>query len=422
MCLLILTIIIHFYLKNKLKIIDNLKNNLAQKINFYESGNRIRKMLYRRAIKSSEGEWRLIEDKVYIHPATGEEYAVYNFGNIDYYNIYAGSELVGKKKINPDGKESSSTIYYYFKDHLGNIRAVMDGASGTITQAQDYDAWGDICRTYTSAIDTTVNKFTGKERDQETGYDYFGARYYDSRIGRWLSVDLLMNKYIFISPYSYTLNNPLIFTDPTGLWIPKYDSETKTIKVWAEKDDNLQDLYSQIGLKKEEFAKKYNINDINGYKITADVTNFDITDFVTPNRNYNSNACGMANCFAFVLDATGLDIPKEIEVPNIGIVPAEESLFIDKNFNNTLQSIYGLSPTDKDIVGNITVFTGNFYGEPNVSIHAALYIITSSTGEKYYISRNGPGEAVTLNSESDYRRIYRFSESPTEIYKINSYR
>ena len=172
-------------------------------------------MLYRRAIKSSEGEWKLIEDKVYIHPATGEEYAVYNFGNIDYYNIYAGSELVGKKKINPDGKESSSTIYYYFKDHLGNIRAVIDGTFGTITQAQDYDAWGDICRTY-STTDTTVNKFTGKERDQETGYDYFGARYYDSRIGRWLQTEPLLESYLKLSPYLYGNYNAINIFDIVG--------------------------------------------------------------------------------------------------------------------------------------------------------------------------------------------------------------
>jgi len=51
---------------------------------------------------------------------------------------------------------------------LGSITAVIDGTSGTITQAQDYDAWGDICRTYSTAIDISVNKFTGKERDHET--------------------------------------------------------------------------------------------------------------------------------------------------------------------------------------------------------------------------------------------------------------
>jgi len=47
----------------------------------------------------------------------------------------------------------------------------------------NYNSMGDICRTY-STTDTTVNKFTGKERYTETGDDYFGARYYDSKIGR----------------------------------------------------------------------------------------------------------------------------------------------------------------------------------------------------------------------------------------------
>ena len=104
---------------------------------------------------------------------------------------------------------------YYYKDHLGSITAVMDGASGTITQAQDYDAWGDICRTY-STTDTTVNKFTGKERDTETGYDYFGARYYDSRISVWLSPDPLFEKHLQWSPYNYVLRNPFVLIDPDG--------------------------------------------------------------------------------------------------------------------------------------------------------------------------------------------------------------
>jgi RHS repeat-associated protein len=59
-------------------------------------------------------------------------------------------------------------------------------------------------------------KFTGKERDVETGYDYFGARYYDSRIGRWLVVDPLFEKHPEWSPYNYVLDNPLVFIDPNG--------------------------------------------------------------------------------------------------------------------------------------------------------------------------------------------------------------
>lgn len=58
--------------------------------------------------------------------------------------------------------------------------------------------------------------FTGKERDAETSYDYFGARYYDSRIGRWGQVELLLSKYLNITPYSYSINNPIINIDPNG--------------------------------------------------------------------------------------------------------------------------------------------------------------------------------------------------------------
>ena len=119
-------------------------------------------------------------------------------------------------------------LSYYYKDHLGSVTAVMDGASGTITQAQDYDAWGDICRTY-STTDTTVNKFTGKERDKETGYDYFGARYYDSRISVWLSPDPLFEKHIGWSPYNYVLRNPVVLIDPDGRQVSVLNSYSDKI-------------------------------------------------------------------------------------------------------------------------------------------------------------------------------------------------
>lgn len=71
-------------------------------------------------------------------------------------------------------------------------------------------------RSQTSSPDDRY-KFTGKERDYgETGWDYFGARYYDSKIGRWLQVDPLADKYPGWSPYNYALNNPLRIFDPDG--------------------------------------------------------------------------------------------------------------------------------------------------------------------------------------------------------------
>jgi RHS repeat-associated protein len=55
-----------------------------------------------------------------------------------------------------------------------------------------------------------------REWDVESQYDYFGARYYDSRIGRWLGVDPLLDEYQGLSPFSYVANNPLNSIDPDG--------------------------------------------------------------------------------------------------------------------------------------------------------------------------------------------------------------
>jgi RHS repeat-associated protein len=74
-----------------------------------------------------------------------------------------------------------------------------------------------------SAASNRMNQFTGKERDAETGLDYFGARYYSGAQGRFASPDPLLNSGRPQTPqswnrYAYALNNPLAFVDPTGLF------------------------------------------------------------------------------------------------------------------------------------------------------------------------------------------------------------
>ena len=60
-------------------------------------------------------------------------------------------------------------------------------------------------------------KFNGKELDTETGLYYYGARYYDPRTSIWLSTDPLMEMYPNVNPYAYCLQNPINYTDPTGM-------------------------------------------------------------------------------------------------------------------------------------------------------------------------------------------------------------
>ncbi|MBK7880258.1 MAG: hypothetical protein IPJ83_06840 [Saprospiraceae bacterium] len=63
---------------------------------------------------------------------------------------------------------------------------------------------------------STKYRFTGKEVDEETGLYYFGARYYDPRISLWYGVDPMTEKYPAYNPFNYTINNPIIYTDPDG--------------------------------------------------------------------------------------------------------------------------------------------------------------------------------------------------------------
>ena len=73
----------------------------------------------------------------------------------------------------------------------------------------------------------SCSKFTGKERDSESGLDYFGARYNGSTMGRFMTPDPLGGKLVdpqTLNRYSYVINNPLRFTDPTGLYTCKDDN------------------------------------------------------------------------------------------------------------------------------------------------------------------------------------------------------
>ena len=192
-------------------------------INYYyydDSGNRIRRKIY-----GAANEFQLRDNK-------GRELAVYdmNTGRVKYYNLFGNGSL-GRAEANWDSiwvedprsqnpgywsYSRTDSRYYYIKDHLGSIRITIDEA-GNVVNAQDYYSFGGILRSYeTGGLSGERYKFTGKERDTETSYDYFGARYYDSGLGRWLTPDPMADKYPGWSPYNYCLNNPLKNIDIDG--------------------------------------------------------------------------------------------------------------------------------------------------------------------------------------------------------------
>jgi len=103
-------------------------------------------------------------------------------------------------------------------DHLGSVRATVNDV-GEVVSYDDYDAWGLILNGRSMTAQANLpNKFTGKEWDDDFGlnWNYFGARYYDPVIGRFIMVDPLAAEFAAWSPYNYVLDNPTLLMDPTG--------------------------------------------------------------------------------------------------------------------------------------------------------------------------------------------------------------
>ncbi len=109
-------------------------------------------------------------------------------------------------------------IYFYHLDHLGSANWITN-SQGQAVQYIHYMPYGEVwVNQQTSRYDERF-KFTGKERDTETGYDYFGARYYSPMLGHWLSVDKLADDYPHITPYAQSAWNPIKYKDPDGNFV-----------------------------------------------------------------------------------------------------------------------------------------------------------------------------------------------------------
>ena len=106
-------------------------------------------------------------------------------------------------------------VYRVIADHLGSVRLVINVADGSIAQRLGYDAWGQVL------LDTNPGfqpfGFAGGIYDRDTGLVRFGARDYDSEVGRWTNKDPIGFGGGDVNIYSYLGNEPIRYIDPFGL-------------------------------------------------------------------------------------------------------------------------------------------------------------------------------------------------------------
>ncbi|MEG3439736.1 SpvB/TcaC N-terminal domain-containing protein [Pannus brasiliensis CCIBt3594] len=107
--------------------------------------------------------------------------------------------------------DNSPAVQYHLSDHLGSSHLVLDRAGDWVNR-EEYTPYGE---TGFGGFSRKRYRYTGKERDEESGFNYHGARYYAPWLGRWVARDPLGLK-TGTNAYRAFLNSPLNYVDPTG--------------------------------------------------------------------------------------------------------------------------------------------------------------------------------------------------------------
>jgi len=170
--------------------------------------------------------------------------------------------------------DTTPDIKYNMDDHLGSSNLSVD-TNGTLVNREEYYPFGE---TSFGSYAKKRYRFCGKEKDEESGLYYYGARYYSPWTCRFISVDPKAGKYVFQSPFAYADNNPICKMDYNGEGTgeggktsggndkssqtssnPSETAESKTPKVYQiDKKGKLKEVDLNDPKSEKAFEKAYN--------------------------------------------------------------------------------------------------------------------------------------------------------------------
>ncbi len=272
-------------------------------------------------------------------------------------------------------------ISYKINDRLGNQRIIINEEGGKESEYKSLP--------YGQTITDNGSKygFTGKEKDASSGLNYFGARYYDSDAGRFVSVDPLgdgANHYVYVS------NNPMNYIDPTGrkmLLLPTSTNE-ENIDFKLMKPENTEEI----------------INNLNSF-FEEELFYMNKEGYVEPTKTYSSGTDDQKLLYGIIMD----------------VISNQETIKISINKQDNSAQFAVIEENDQGyvLVGNIESNYDSFnYGENTDNIglntgfalihelgHARGYLLTPDKSNSFTY-----GETIAVTAENIARRIKQVDE------------
>lgn len=184
----------------------------------YDANNR--RMRKRIEMRSEKGKpWKRLSEVRYIYIGQNE------IGSYDKDDIAIELRLLGLSKGAEIGAavavELRGEVFTPLHDHQGNVTGLVNAKSGKLTESYRYTAFGEeqIFDAQGNCLDASINpwRFSSKRVDTETGFVYFGRRYYEPASGRWITPDPI-GREGGPNLYAYVLNRTLTHSDLYGLY------------------------------------------------------------------------------------------------------------------------------------------------------------------------------------------------------------
>lgn len=153
-------------------------------------------------------------------------------------------------RLGNDFGDTTPAVQYNLEDQLGSSVMLLETNAANISK-EEYYAFGE---TSFGSYAKKRYKYCGKERDEESGMYYYGARYYSAWMCRFVSVDPLARDYPYLTSFNYAGNKPITHKDIDGMESDG-DQPVQTSSVGGSLIENNSDITPNVNLNENDFSK-----------------------------------------------------------------------------------------------------------------------------------------------------------------------
>ncbi|MDD5262813.1 MAG: RHS repeat-associated core domain-containing protein [Methylacidiphilales bacterium] len=198
----------------------------------------------RKTVSTYNGSWSVTKDEKFLYDAWNLT-AIYNANTNQRVETFTRGQDLAGSLLSSTSYLPTSISYAYTHDVNGNVSELVDGSDSVVAH-YEYDPFGNATTSSGSYAETNVFRFSTKFTDIESGFLYYGYRFYSPELGRWPNRDS-MEEQGGANLYGFVSNDPVNRVDYYGLWGTELDAKVRNHALFWARPSTILGAFSLIG-------------------------------------------------------------------------------------------------------------------------------------------------------------------------------